>query len=1060
MSILFTDLERSTETLDPLGDRRSQPVFSEHLALLRELVTGHGGVVVKSTGDGVMATFPFARGAVDCAMAVQRAAMTNAHEHLDAPLRVRIGIHTGEPVPDSGDLYGRSVVMAARIMAEARGGEILVSSLVRDITEPAGDLVFGMPRTLPLRGLSGTHTLSPVVWTTEPPGLSAVRPPVNLPVSFTSFVGREREISELERLLESARLVTLTGVGGCGKTRLAVEVARRLVEGYPDGVWFADLSSLGDPTLVVQSVASAVGVREEPGQPVVDSLARFLSSRKALLVLDNCEHLVEACARVAGDLLRACMDVRILATSRESLGVESESTFPVPSLTVPDPSTSEGVDSLLQAESVRLFKERAIAVDRRFAPTDEDVPALAQICTRLDGIPLALELAAVRVKVLTPKQIASRLDDQLGLLARGGRTKIERHQTLRATLDWSYELLDDDEQMLLRRLGVFAGRFSLEAAESACSEDGLEKNRILDLLTALVDKSLVEAKTQEGARLFRLLEPVRQFVSEKLRSSGEGPVLHVRHWDYYLAFARRAEPELIGPAQEEWFARLDAEYDNLRAALKWSSDENAGPYTPLRLAGSLWGFWVVGGRLSEGRGWLEKAFAIDTGSSPALRAWALYGLGQVTMGSQGDDEAVRVHLEESIRIAREIGEVRILSLSLGSLGNLLWDRGDPGGPALAAEALDVARKGNDPWAIASALMNLGEYVERHGDYTEARRLLEESLAVNRAMGNALGMVSALEDLGRYAYWQGDYAQARSLIGEGMQIAGSMPGGRRETLLCGAGAALFQLGEYEAAEPLLQESLDVARALERTNGDPFLVYGGLAQARGDYATARSVFDENVTRGRGIGDAFTVAASLIGLANVALDEGDHAAAGPLVDESLAFMRRVGWKAGVARALATAGRCHLDRGDLTRARPPLEEALEMRRKMGLRGELVFSLRDLAMLEVAEGDSAEGDALLREGLRLAIDIGQKREVADLLERIGRMTLARGDVSLGLRLFAGGAALREAIGAARPPVDRPAYEHHLSQARLSLGEDAFAAAWEAGRALSVEEAVALALES
>jgi predicted ATPase len=421
------------------------------------------------------------------------------------------------------------------------------------------------PEVPPLQSPRRLRTVESVE--AEPAPRTPERPPHNLPSELSSFVGREKELAEVKRLLENTRLLTLTGSGGCGKTRLALAAASELVEGFEDGVWLVELASLADPSLVPQSVAYALGVREQPGRTPTEALSDYLGSRKVLLLLDNCEHLVEACAELAEALLHSCAELRVLATSREALGITGEVAWLVPSLSLPDLRRLPDIESLPRYESARLFVERAAAVKPTFTLTEQNAAAVAQVCYRLDGIPLAIELAAARAKVLPVEQIADRLDDSIGLLAAGSRTAMPRHRTLHATMDWSHELLPDEERALFRRLSVFAGGFTLEAAESVCTGGGLERGEVLDLLSHLVDKSLVIMREEGGEGRYRLLETVRQYGREKLSASSEAEQASERHAGYYLALAEEAEPELKGAGQVAWVERLEQERDNLRAAM-------------------------------------------------------------------------------------------------------------------------------------------------------------------------------------------------------------------------------------------------------------------------------------------------------------------------------------------------------------------------------------------------------------------------------------------------------------------------------------------------------------
>ncbi|HET6884716.1 MAG TPA: BTAD domain-containing putative transcriptional regulator, partial [Rubrobacteraceae bacterium] len=487
----------------------------------------------------------------------------------------------------------------------------------------------------------------------------------NLPVSLTSFVGRERELLEVKRALAMTRLLTLTGPGGSGKTRLALETAADLVGAYQDGVWLVDLAPLSEPGLLVQEVAGVLEVQERPGKPLLDTLVDSLRSSQMLLVLDNCEHLVDAVARLVEDLLRSCPNLRLLATSREALGVAGEINLPVPPLSLPDPGRLMTVEELEGYGSARLFVERALYRPSAFTLTPENAGAVAEVCRQLEGIPLAIELAAARVGVLAVEQIAERLSDSLGLLTGGGRTLTSRQRTLRGSLDWSFALLDEPERKLFGRLAVFAGGWSLEAAQAVCSEDGIGQDFVLDLLSELVDKSLVMVgSTASGATRYRMLEPIRQYAREKLEVGGGAEEAQGRHAAFFLDVAEEAEPELAGPRSGPWVGRLEEEHDNLRAALSWVLERREAGQD-LRFGAALWRFWLAEGYLSEGREWLDAILA--GGEQGPERARALEGLGWLAQ-YQGDIERAAAAYREMLKLSRELDDRGNVATALNSLG--------------------------------------------------------------------------------------------------------------------------------------------------------------------------------------------------------------------------------------------------------------------------------------------------------------------------------------------------------------------------------------------------------
>jgi predicted ATPase/DNA-binding SARP family transcriptional activator/DNA-binding CsgD family transcriptional regulator len=555
----------------------------------------------------------------------------------------------------------------------------------------------------------------------------------NLPAPRDSFVGRAQEMVEVKRALAMTRLLSLTGVGGSGKTRLALEVARVLVGAYPDGVWLVGLAGLTEGALIPQAVATALGVPEQPGRPLTETLVDGLRSKEMLLVLDNCEHLIDAAARLLDELLDSCPRLKVLATSREPLGVAGEVRWPIPALSVPDAQHSSTVGELEGYESARLFVERAS--DRRpgFALTPDNAEGIAQICRRLDGIPLAMELAAARVGMLSVEQICQRLNESLKLLVGGGRTAVPRQLTLRGTLDWSYELLSKPEQKLFGRLSVFAGGFTLEAAQAVWTGEGLEDEDILELLSRLVEKSLVMVTGEEGILRYRMLEPVRQYGQERLEECGEADAVRRRHAEFFLALAKEAEPELTGAHQQAWAERLETEHDNLRAALSWSLEKE--PETALRLAGTLAHFWEIRSRFMEGSRWLEAALRQSGRTEAATRALVLTEAGTFAW-HRGDYERSGMLQREALVLYRQQGDEGGVAFSLMCLGNQQCEQGDDDGAVpFLEEALVLSRRIGDKRTVAYTLWNLAEVARHRGDYEQAKTLALESQALSRQMAD-------------------------------------------------------------------------------------------------------------------------------------------------------------------------------------------------------------------------------------------------------------------------------------------------------------------------------------
>ncbi|MDP8922862.1 MAG: tetratricopeptide repeat protein [Chloroflexota bacterium] len=629
--------------------------------------------------------------------------------------------------------------------------------------------------------------------------MSHQEPRHNLPVRLTSFVGREHELAEVFRVLADARLVTLVGAPGIGKTRLAVEAAGGLVDRFSAGVALVELAAVAEPALLVQIVATAVGVTEQVGRPLPDTLLDSLRSRHLLLVLDNCEHLRDACAAFAESVLRGCPDVRILATSREPLGVEGETLWHVPSLSQPVGGRLIPHGELLQYESVRLFAERAAAVRSGFAVTDQNAQAVAQICRRLDGIPLALELAAARVNVLSVAQIADRLDDALRLLVSRWRTAPPRYRTLRATIEWSHALLSEPERVLLRRLSVFGGGWTLEGAERVCGGDDIDCPEVLDLLGGLVDRSLVLVSERDGVARYGLLETIRQYGLEKLAAAGEEAATRRRHLAYFVERAEQAEPRLFGADAAAWIERLAGEQDNVRAALAWSLADPAPAAIEagVRLASAFFLVWFNRDQMTEGRRWLEQVIAADReragrgggdGAPPGggagvggdkqvaprrcgygghPRVAARVALGGLAYHQQ-DHAHVTAALEDAVDLARELGDRPGIGHALVTLSYLARARGDlDRSRAQGEEALRLFEEVGDDYGAWRALQSLGETTTMLGDYGRARRYLQQSLDMSRSAGDPRGVAQALRVLGQVAYRQGDLEQAAAYLEESL-----------------------------------------------------------------------------------------------------------------------------------------------------------------------------------------------------------------------------------------------------------------------------------------------------
>lgn len=763
-AFLFTDIEGSTRLWEREPDRM-RGSLARHDASLRSAVESHHGTVLKTTGDGVCAIFDDPLDGIAAALAIQRA-LADPGETNGIELRIRCGLHVGAAEQRDGDYFGTTLNRAARIMSAAHGGQVLLSQgvaeMVLDRLPPgAGLRDLGSIRLRDLASPARIYQLLHADLRRDFPALRSLEAtPNNLPQLVTSFVGRERELAQVRDLLGQSRLVSLVGPGGIGKTRLSLQLAANLLEDFPDGIWFVEFAAIVDAALVPKVVAQVLGLQEDADTPVTQALCAHLASRRTLLVLDNCEHLVRACATLADALLRSAPDIRILASSREPLNIAGEQAYPMPALEVPGPGSGAG--DAARSDAGRLFVERARSRQPAFTLNDRNAHAVSQICARLDGIPLALELAAARVGVLSVETIAERLNDRFHLLTGGSRAALPRQQTLRALIDWSYDLLDATEKTLFARMSVFAGGWTLAAAERVGADDKVASGLVLDLLAALSQKSLV-APIEDQSR-FRMLETIREYARDRLRESGEQAAIRARHRDYFVVLAAEAEPHLEGgPRQPEWLAQLELEHDNLRAALARSLEDGDDLESGLRLCGALYRFWAHRGHAREGREWCAAALAQTVGrpgTTPHLKA--LHASGTLAW-RLGDITAARSQLQEALELSRDLGDHLREGRILNNLGGVaIHQADDQAAQAFLEQAVAIHGAMGNRAMEARALNNMAALAVNRGRFAEADVPLERALALSRELGNPMEEATALSHLGFLAQQRGDFAQAQLL----------------------------------------------------------------------------------------------------------------------------------------------------------------------------------------------------------------------------------------------------------------------------------------------------------
>ena len=858
LTFLFTDIEGSTALLRRLGEGVYAQALADHHSLIRSSLAAHHGEEVGTHGDAFFAVFSSPSAGAAAAVEMQQALAAHGWP-AGEQVRVRMGVHTGEAAQTDTGLVGLDVHRAARVAAIAYGGQVLLSettaALVRD----------SLPAGTALRDL-GAHRLKDLgrpeqIFQLDAAGLQAEFPPLrslgnpalpnNLPARLATFVGRERELSQVRDLVGSSRLVTLTGAGGAGKTRLSLQAAAELLDGSGDGVWLVELAAVGEEDAVAPAICEALGIATRPGRPVPETLLDALAPQDVLIVLDNCEHLVGACAKIADTILRRCPRVHLVATSREPLGIGGETIYRVPPLSLPGPGHGRP-PAPGSSDAVALFVERAKEQGVSLPVDDETGPLIVSICARLDGMPLAIELAAARLRSLSLGALHDRLDQRFRLLTGGSRTALERQQTLEATVDWSYSLLNRAEQSLLRRLSVFAEGFDLDAAEQVCGFDDLEALEVTGLLGSLVDKSLVVAEPTGTALRYRLLETIRQFAAERLTEAGdEEAAVAAAHCQYFLQAAEAAAPHLDERDQGEWFARLDTEQANLRRAAEHAARDPDGTAQVLRFGAALHSYWMARSRARE-----ELALLAPVLDRPDAQTHGeLFGLGLANaalVARAVDLTTARQLAERAVEFARQLHDDRVLIQSLATLCDVYYFAGEPDrGLPLGQEAVERARQLGDDVLLAASLtayLLVSDLIDPAG----SERLYAEAIACTERSGHQL--------LNSFLH---NNASVRALR------AGDMP----------------------AARAHLEQADTAMAAIGATSHHVLVNLGWVLRQEGDSDGARARFDAGLRLSRRDGERSGLAYCTLGLACVAADLGDPHQAAELHGVAQAFLDRTG-------------------------------------------------------------------------------------------------------------------------------------------------------------------------
>jgi predicted ATPase/class 3 adenylate cyclase/DNA-binding CsgD family transcriptional regulator len=1001
VTLLLADVEGSTRLWEHQPEQMTEAVARLDEAV-SQIVAAHQGVrpVEQGEGDSFVAAFARASDAVVAALELQRAPL--------APIRLRIGVHTGEvQLRDEGNYAGPTINRAARLRDLAHGGQTVLSGA----TEPL--VTDRLPKAAWLTDL-GTHRLRDLprperVVQLCHPDLRNEFPPLRtansvgaqrLPTHLTSFVGRAADLREIPPILETHRLVTLTGAGGVGKTRLAVQIASRMASGFGDGVWFVDLAPVAEGEGLPVAVARVLGLPDQPGRSTEATVLEFLARRQAMLVLDNCEHLLDASAAFATAIVGGCPGVTVLATSREPIGVAGEAIWRVASLSLAD-------------EAVELFVDRACQVRPDFSLIDEDAAAaVAQICRRLDGIPLAIELAAARVRVLSLTDILDSLHDRFRLLTGGARTAVRRQQTLRASVDWSYALLTEPERVLLRRLAVFMSGFDLDAAQVVAGGDEVASYQVLDMLTLLVDKSLVVAETTRGRTRYRLLETVRQYAQEKLGESGEADVLRGRHREHYTAVAARLDTP--GDALlDTLVAETEIDFDNLQAAFTWSR-ENSDAEHALDLASSLTPLWSMRGQLQQGLAWFEAVLG-DENLNQRDQTRGMLARGLADCAFLGGMSGVPNAMEQATRavaIARDLNDPALLVRALASYCSVAVYDAETVQPLLA-ETIDRARALGDQWRLSQALAWHGLEAISTGHPIQVLTHSEEGLRAAEAIGDEF-VARQCRTWRAIAFWYaGDLAAAaaesRAVIADGQAARDSVAQVIGVLVL---GYVLAYHGDAGGARAAAEAAIELSAAMGGFDGDVAYSVSALAAvAAGDVTTAAGACEE-AWRVR-VARRETLILSWTPWVPVALARGDLGAARRWADETVS--RTTGWH------------------------------------------LMVALVERARVAIAQGefDLAEHDA--HDALVIGTEIGSVLFTPDALECLAELAGAAEDHRRAARLFGAAQAIRQRNSIARFPIYQTDYESALAGVRNTLGDREFEAAWAEGVALSTEEAIGYA---
>ena len=1039
VTFLFTDIEGSTKLAQEFPDTL-RSALEKHNCILRKAVESNNGIVFKIVGDAFCCAFHNAADAVNAAIDIQTAL---ANEKWDgAVIKIRIGIHSGKVEWNGNDYMGYiTLARVARVMSAAFGEQIIISNdahllYLESATGGSGTLRRNEndQESLSLRDFDakeitfrdlGERRLKDVIqpirlFQVQAKGLREDFPPLktldarpnNLPVQLTSFIGRENEMNILKDVLNKTHLLTLTGAGGAGKSRLALQIAANVIDEFANGVWFVELAAISDSSLLANVISDVFKLKEKPNKTSEDILVNYLKNKELLLILDNCEHLIEACSLLSEKLLINCPDLKIIATSREALRSQGEQTHNLLSLKFSDPKEKVSPEELINYESVRLFIERAITVEPSFRLNEDNTQALSEICYKLDGIPLAIELAAARTKILSVEKILQRLNDRFTLLTGGKRTALPRQQTLKALIDWSYDLLTGKEKILWRRLCVFSGGWTLEAAENICSDDDIKDFEVLELLGQLTEKSIIIYENERER--YRILESLKYYGEEKLTESDEYENLIKKHLNYYKEMSEEAEPELDGKDVFLWLEKIESDHNNIQTAIYRSINERKNIDEAAILAGSMGRFWDIRGHYSTGKLLLDKILL--SGISRSVSGKVLYSNGFL-LTKMGDYGTALEHYQKCLEIGGDTVDKNLVAGSLQGMGNVFYLQGKfEKAKKYYNESLEMRKESEDKRGTSNSLYGLGSVAYYQGDYELAKKHFHESLEIRRDIGDNLGVGESINGLGGVAFYQGD----------------------------------FQL-----AKKYYEECLLINREIGQKAGVAYTLYslGNVEYNQGNFEKVKEFIEESLSMFRELGDKRGVSLCIYCFAQVALNLKDYKNADENYKESMALNEELGDRGGVAFALNGLGALEFELGNYENSQNYFEKSLEVRKEIGDKRGIAYSFNNLGIIELIYENYDKAEILFTESITLFSEIGEKLGIVESLIGYSKVLIESENFILSVKLSGAIQSAQKSMGIILQQFKQELLDDNLKLLQEKFNEKDFLQYFEEGKKLSPEEA-------